>query len=388
MHREPLSSLALVSACVTCGMVAWSGVTLTLPLAAAFPAFWSLAPNRRTAAMVSVGYFLAASHGLPQGVATYFRADLWLGLALWLAASSAFVLVHALLWSQRTGWVTAARYVLAMLVTALPPIGILGWAHPITAAGVLFPGLGWIGLIAMAAGLALMTTRYRPAAIVTLGSLWLWSAACGTTQYPDHEWRGVDLKLGKDLGRNGSLHWHRDLFNRVNSISESGDRVVVLPESALGLWTPSVERFWREKLRGLDITVLAGAAIVDADGYDNVMVSMSATQARIIYRERMPVPVSMWRPWARWAGQQGGARADMFGNPVVEIAGSRIAPLICYEQLIVWPLLQSMRHSPDRIVLIGNGWWTEGTNIVAIQRSSAEAWSRLFAVPITISFNS
>ncbi|MGL3609194.1 conjugal transfer protein TraB [Rhizobium sp. G187] len=387
MRRDTLSSLALVSSSVACGMMAWSGITLALPLAVAFPAFWSLAPNRLTAAMVSAGYFLAASHGLPQGVATYFRADLWLGLALWLIASSAFVLVHALLWSSGTGWASGARYVLAMLITALPPIGILGWAHPITAAGILFPGLGWIGLTAMAAGLALMATRYRPAAIVAFASLWIWSAACGKTANLGHEWLGVDLKLGKALGRNGSLQWHRDLFTRVNSVREPGYRVVVLPESALGLWTPTVERLWREQLRGLDTTVIAGAAIVNADGYDNVMVSVSATDARIIYRERMPVPVSMWRPWANWAGQQDGARAVMFGTPVVEIAGSRIAPLICYEQLLVWPLLQSMLHSPDRIVLIGNGWWTEGTNIVAIQRSSAEAWSRLFAVPVTISFN-
>jgi hypothetical protein len=33
-----------------------------------------------------------------------------------------------------------------------------------------------------------------------------------------------------------------------------------------------------------------------------------------------------------------------------------------------------MLHRPDAIVPIGNGWWTSGGNIVAIQRASTKAW--------------
>jgi hypothetical protein len=51
--------------------------------------------------------------------------------------------------------------------------------------------------------------------------------------------------------------------------------------------------------------------------------------------------------WLRWTGQGGGARADFFANPVVEVDGVRIAPLICYEQLILSPVLQSMLYSPQ-----------------------------------------
>ncbi|WP_072492887.1 nitrilase-related carbon-nitrogen hydrolase, partial [Agrobacterium pusense] len=95
----------------------------------------------------------------------------------------------------------------------------------------------------------------------------------------------------------------------------------------------------------------------------------------------------MWRPWERWTGQVGSARASFFANPVVELSGRKIAALICYEQLVVWPILQSMLHRPDMVVLIGNGWWTTDGNIVAIQRASAKAWSDLFDIPLVISFN-
>ncbi len=63
-------------------------------------------------------------------------------------------------------------------------------------------------------------------------------------------------------------------------------------------------------LRGSDLTVIAGAAVIDAGGYDNVMVAISADATKVLYRERMPVPGSMWQPWLQWTGQGVGARAD------------------------------------------------------------------------------
>jgi hypothetical protein len=117
------------------------------------------------------------------------------------------------------------------------------------------------------------------------------------------------------------------------------------------------------------------------------MVAISGEGSHILYRERMPVPVSMWQPWLALTDRGGGARADFFANPIVELDGKRIAPLICYEQLIVWPVLQSMLDSPDVIVATGNGWWTDGTSIVAIQQASLRAWARLFRIPVVTAFN-
>ncbi|WP_371741236.1 nitrilase-related carbon-nitrogen hydrolase [Agrobacterium sp. OT33] len=98
--------------------------------------------------MVSAGYFLAASRGLPRVVANFYSADLWPGLLLWLAASAYFVGIHAALWPglseealpKRGG---VLRYLAAALLTGLPPFGITGWAHPLTAADVLFSEWGW-----------------------------------------------------------------------------------------------------------------------------------------------------------------------------------------------------------------------------------------------------
>lgn len=377
----------LVTAAVAIGWVGWSGHVLTLPFAMLFPTLWAWAPNRVTAAAVSMGYFLAASRGLPQGVSAFYAADIWPGLGLWIGASWLFVGVHTALWTRRPGWRRALRYLVAAVLMGFPPFGITGWAHPVTAAGVLFPGWGWWGLTAAVAMLLVMTTRAWPVMLIVLAGLWLWSATNPAQPAPPAGWRGVDLSLGRSLGRERSLAYQDALAALVREQVISGARVVILPESALGFWTPTLEAFWINALRDSNVTLLAGAAVLERHGYDNVMVAISAGKASVLYRERMPVPVSMWQPWATWTGAGGGARAYFFANPVVELAGIQVAPLICYEQLIVWPILQSMWFGAETIVATGNGWWTQGSSIIAIQKASATAWARLFAVPLAMSFN-
>jgi hypothetical protein len=141
--RDRIRSVVLIALAIAVGAVGWSGTVLTLPVAMLFPKLWAMAPSRGVAALVSLGYFLAASRGLPQGVANFYAADLWPGLLLWLVASVSFVLVHTALWTPRPGKARVGRYLVATVLMAIPPFGIAGWAQPITAAGVLFPG--WDG---------------------------------------------------------------------------------------------------------------------------------------------------------------------------------------------------------------------------------------------------
>lgn len=357
-----------------------------MPVAVVFPALWAVAPNRIAAAAVATGYFLAASRGIPQGTAEFFGASAWLGLALWIAASLPFVAVHTALWSVRGSWRGARHYGIVMVLTAVPPFGITGWAHPITAAGVLFPGWGWLGLAAMTAVLCAMTTRLAYVVAPMAGVIAV-AVAPGGKLSSSEGWLGIDTTVGAALGQPDAIDQQRLLIRRLRDESSNGARVVVLPESALGILTPTLEYLWGEALANLDITVIAGAAVINAQGYDTVMVALDRTGAKILYWERMPVPVAMWQPWQSWFGLKGGAGATFFANPVVEVAGHRVAPLICYEQLLVWPVLQSTFHRPDRIVAIANGWWAKDSSIPAIQLASVEAWARLFDLPLVTAFN-
>lgn len=389
MHHDHLRASSLLLGSVAAGWLGWSGDLLSLPLAAGFPLLWSHARTRAQALTVSAAYFMSASRGLPQGVANYYASDIWPGLLLWLIASTGFVLVHTALWTDRPGWRKPLRFLIACVIMAVPPLGILGWAHPITAAGVLFPAWGWWGLLAMTLIFLLMTMRLWLIAVIVSAGFWLSSSAIATENAQTSFWHGIDLKMGVSLGRDQSLERHGALMTIIRlPVSHHAFRTgVVLPESALGFWTPAIARLWQRELSGTAITVIAGTVVVDADGYDNVLVSLNASGSAIVYRQRMPVPGSMWQPWLKVLGDRGGARAHFFANPVVDVDQTRIAPLMCYEQLIVWPVIHSMLHDPDLIVAPANVWWTRGTSIMHIQRASAKAWARLFGKPLITAFN-
>ncbi|MEF2074737.1 conjugal transfer protein TraB [Consotaella aegiceratis] len=304
-----------------------------------------------------------------------------------MAGSLPFVIVHAMAWTARKGWRRAGCYGIAMVLMAIPPFGITGWAHPITSAGVLLPGCGWWGLVATILGLCLMTTRLAPATILLVGVVTAMVAASGDSSPASEEWRGIDTEAGAALGQTDTLRQQQSLIARIKKEAGGGSKVIVLPESAVGILTPTVEHLWGEALVDLDVTVIAGAVVINAQGYDTVMVAFDRTGAKVLYRQRLPVPVAMWQPWRSWLGLTGGARATFLGDPVAEVAGQRIAPLICYEQLLVWPVLQSAFHRPDRIVAIANGWWAKDTSVPAIQLASVEAWARLFDLPVVFAFN-
>ncbi|MHB8347900.1 MAG: hypothetical protein ACYDHM_12095, partial [Acidiferrobacterales bacterium] len=91
---------------------------------------------------VAAIYFLTGSVGLPRGAAVFFGPHLLvLGLLLWLA--SAFLLAAPYGWMKSGRWWAPPA---ALLAGALPPLGLIGWLSPLTAAGAWYPGLGFLGL--------------------------------------------------------------------------------------------------------------------------------------------------------------------------------------------------------------------------------------------------
>lgn len=378
-----VTAVVFIAAAAAVGAFAWNGEVLLLPVACLFPALWAFAPTRLVAGLVSMAYFMAASRGLPIGVSIFYATDLWLGFVLWVAASLSFVVVHTALWSAQSGWRKAVRYAIAAILMSVPPFGIVGWASPVTAAGVLFPGWGWAGLLTTATGLLVATTRFWPIAALTLGGAYMWSAAVWTPPTVPNGWLGINTEFGlPHAGRYAAYEQQLETITKAQRGAREGYPVIVLPESALGNWTPMAEHLWARGLEGFEASVLAGAIIVTKDGYDNVIVEVTGIGSKTLYQERMPVPLSMWQPWAA-----GGVKARFFANPVIDVGGLRIVPLICYEQLLIWPILQSMMGGPDAIVAIGNGWWTSGTMIVAVQETSTTAWASLFGVSLVVAFN-
>lgn len=71
------------------------------------------------------------------------------------------------------------------------------------------------------------------------------------------------------------------MFPHAVRTHADGFSFVALRESALGSWTPTVERLWIDGLAGTPVTAIADAALVTAEGYDNVLVAISATGSTV-----------------------------------------------------------------------------------------------------------
>ena len=197
------------------GLTAWSGHTFTLSVAIFFPAAWALSPSRRWAFVTALAYYLAAARGLPQGAAVFFgpAAGLPAGILLWLGSSAALSLPWGLLWHPT---VRAWRCPLALALSAVPPLGVIGWASPLTAAGAVFPTTGWLGVVLCVVVLSAMAQRPRvaPVGLVFCGLGW----SSSFVPAPPPGWVGLDTHVEGPLPLTSVGFSHRLVTGLVDTL--------------------------------------------------------------------------------------------------------------------------------------------------------------------------
>lgn len=395
--REKISAIsayALIGAAI--GLhVGFSDDPRLLAATAMIPVLWHFAPSRYAAAALAIAYYLAAARGVPQGAATFFgdgnTHSLLLGITLWLASSAVLALPWGALWQKRTTTFNQALrlFTIYTLIT-IPPIGLFGWASPLLAAGILFPNFSWLGLAAMTAAPAVFHTicsSKRKVVSATLPCVFVIYIALRAyiipidIQTPDGF---TALNTHHAKSASGSARFTdsfirtTDIINRVISQKTS---YILLPETLAGAWTKASRQLWLpigEYMAKQGQTLIVGAEIYDKkQKYDNCMIFLGKDHTPI-YRQRVPVPISMWRPF----GGKGTANAHWLDSGLVTLADGRTAScLICYEQYITWPMLLSMLHGKaDILICTSNQWWSRDTSIPNIREQSAKSWSALFGV--------
>ena len=377
--------LALLAA--LCGL-AWGhdGLQWLVIVASLMPVLWAAAPDRRSAGLAALLYYLASSRGLPGGSGVFFyQAPAWYGYGLWLAAALANALPWWLLWSvnhARKAWLG----LVCLVVTTVPPLGIIGWTNPLTASGWFFPGLGFAAITLHAALLWASIGHHRKA---VAGLLMVAAGAnvVAPSVAAPAGWIGHDTHFGR-LGSDNQDFLAA--FNRlldVESVAMSArpGQVIVLPETILGRVIPMTE----DRLSSVSIDLKRKGAVVVVGGEltgrgkqsRNALMVLGEGEHQALI-QRVPVPVSMWKPWAN-----DGTEASLFGSGVGRVGGRKVAYLICYEQLLTFPVLASLARRPDVMVAASNLWWARTTNIPAIQDQALRAWSRAFSVPIVRAVN-
>lgn len=392
MKHAP-SIIALAAAGAALGCIAWGDRPQALGYAPLLAVLWAMAPTRAGAFAAALTYYAGASRGIPAGAAIFFgdEASLLAGTALWLAASAALAAPWAVFW-PRHGKGIAWRLSAALLAVSLPPIGIVGWANPLTAAGALLPGTKWAGLLVVwlqmiAFGIVAAHINARRAALIVLctGAIAVNAEANGTHhQAPAAPVTGIDTRIPKsqfDSQDFLTAYWNHQALLAL-ARQHAGEAAVLLPESVAGLWQNSAAALWERQKDDLPPVTFAGALEPAESGYSNVLVAVTGAGSRVVYRQRLPVPVGMWRPW-----RPGFAVAHLRGRGSFDLDGTRYGVLICYEQLMFWPVVQTFAEKPGVVLAPANSWWSKNTSIPDIQKSVMATWARLFDVPVATSHN-
>lgn len=377
---QACSSVALAAAI---GAVAWRGPMWVLSSLILIPALAYLQTTRTACFAVIAAYYAAASWEM----VPVLHAGPWLGgshtLSVTVFALAILVLTSpwTVLWTEDPKW-KPIRSLCAFGASIIPPMGLVGWASPIMAAGVLFPGMKWTGLAIAMLIPSLMLTPIRIAAAMVLAATSLLANTVYTPATSIPGWTAVRLPHSQSTEEFTQLTENLEAIKQA--LSDKPNQVLIFPESTIPRWNEatklhadslnhSLAQFQRFALVGTTFPIEGsgeqhnGAVLLGTDG----------EKGR--YIQRLPVPLAMWNPF-----NEDGFRLCLNCPGTVHIGKHCAAVLICYEQLLPWTLLHSTWDSPTVLLGLSSSEWTRHTAVPETQALCLHTWGRLFRLQVLV----
>ena len=380
-----LHTLAYPAIGALIGYIAWGISPHLIPVSLLLFVGYGASEKRLHAFLLMLAYFLCGTRGMIEGTINYYGGAPLLAIGFWLAASIGFVGVYTVLWSdnaKRRTW----GFLIALFLLAVPPLGIIGYISPITSAGILYPNAGFIGL-GLTIIVMVVSVYFPLKRAIKIAAPFCFIALIlnltNSHELPMDNWEAVTTHTAfVPNSDNFEAHLNMEVL-ADKLIRNSAATNIVFPESSLKMLTPDTGFIWSLYARSNDKTIYAGGQKeIDGKFYNTVIRFAPKSDPEVVYRQRMPVPFSMWRPWRTES-----IEATFFDTPVFDTGQQRIGFLICYEQLLVWPYIQSRLAGADSYVGIANHWWFADTTVPRIEEHSLIAWSRLFGLNLESSIN-
>lgn len=337
--------------------------------------------SRKEGVAALAGWYAGALFALPFIWRQFFASSA--GWAVW-ALLTVLLAVPAVLAPRGR---PALGILVAILLAAVPPLGFVGIGNPLMVAGAMFPGAGWLGLGLTIAFFALSACPAKPA-VLAQGAMLAWAVATvpvPVRDAPDNTWAATTHVAGKPATNLTEAFDRQDaaIAMAMGAINE-GAKVIVFPEATDPEWGPGQAFYWK---RVTELAKAKGAQVllgVYTDGMEpprtNGLVDLTTGR---IYPATLSAPASLWRPWA--ASNPFPLRWD--GSALIPTRNGPAAHLICYEELLPWPLaLQHIAGRPTWLVSAANQWFDEGWMLKPQQRSVAMQ-ARLWGLPLARAVN-
>ncbi len=329
--------------------------------------------------LCAAGYFLPATSPVVASYEAFFAPHSGLpGVLVWLVVAGLLAAPWAL---ARGPWTT-------LLAAGLS--GLLGPLSIWPLAGLLFPGIGLVGLAAFAGivfcvgEVAAMVLQNKPAPVTAaMGSFLLGAVVVVSLTgiiradpKPPAGWVAVNTR--------GLVQTGNDVFSGLRNTQRviaagrafPDASVLVFPEAALNDMLPGTAALVSQAIPAGQ-TWLIGAE----DGkHDAVWRFAHGQQPAMVSDSVLPMPVSMWRPWSPAVSYQ-----PAWWKTTFSMAGQQVWLSLCYEQVVPWSWVQALVARPSIVLLQSNAWWADKNNAApAIQAAQAGDWLRLMGVPFVV----
>jgi hypothetical protein len=286
----------------------------------------------------------------------------------------------------------------ALVVLALPPLSLVTVGYPLTAAGIWFPGTAWAGLLAPCFLLAARKWFSMPWVIGLLAASSLIAHVFSRVPERDPHMVTVNTRFGGlafDIANgapptNAQMEVLRRQLDTQQKFIESAalahpGSIVFFPEGAIRAYSPFIDRQWKpflDQLVAQHTTIVFGTSAplpYTRDAYRNLLAQRGWTpDGRFAYVQRVPVPIAMWK-----IGDRESAFPLLLQNPgVFKIRNESAGVLMCFEQLLAWPALQTLADQPDFLVAPRNVYFAKDTPIPAVQHQAAQSWADLWGIPL------
>lgn len=396
-QRLRASQTAGVFGAALIGGLAWSGAPSALVLALIAP--WVILSGRSRGAVAAraLAYFAAATWPIVPSAAVFFGEG-GSTLRLLTASMGGWILIAAansapwVLFSPQRGAGRVASLLLGLLLPALPPLALIGLASPLAGVGLLLPATGLAGCVAYVLagvvwfGIPRADVR-ASAAIALIGIAAIAQTASAPHGASDPHWQAVSTAVGGSLAGTRSPPDAAAIEQLRITMGRSSSENVVLPESYFRAWSVATDAFleplWR-RLAQDGRTVTFGAQRLNAATrqIDSLVLVRGAFRGEL--SQHYPVPLSMYR-----LGAPGSVPLRWRGSYALPVGSERPAVVICWEQLLLAPMLSMMLElpPPTRLIAVSNLYFARGTPVARIQRASVAAWARLLGVPFVYASN-
>ena len=337
---------------------------------------WKSVKTKKAAWLTLFGWYIGAASSIPASWQVFFgNAWGWVGLI----AFSALMASPALLVPQR-----CLRFGLfpATAIAALSPIGMV---TPWMASLALFPGFGWIGLVAALAILGLLPSIKREKDMV---AVFIILAAFGTVMnmglqipkvssvWPLSSYEGMQAVLVKDW-----FERQTRMTEKVTNDLDLGSKLVLTPEGTVDEWDAWSKLVWHTVNVKAGQQVLVGAYRKTPIGRQDGLVDITNGQ---FFPSSMPMIISMWHPWIK--AEHYPIDFTYFDKTIQTPAG-KAAYVICYEEFLIWPLAGKMIHGQPKLILSAANQWFSSEHGDTAQLRSINLQARLWGLPLVRAVN-